>query len=195
MPVVFENSYRDAPMYAFYTGSTTYSLNNIVYRKNQYSIDDSESKVQHKKVLYVSGYMGNPEITFTRSDGAVYKGRYIDDFESFRKLKCIIDEAHVALDPTAEHILKVYNPYGTDIDLKKIKFGLAYLNPYKEVQEILPLNPELNDKSTPFLKAKDTTVFTFKLPVPKIQNPGYFKVGISENGLYLGLNGDNIKLE
>lgn len=195
MPVVFENSYRDAPMYAFYTGSTTYSLNNIVYRKNQYSIDDSESKVQHKKVLYVSGYMGDPEITFTRSDGAVYKGRYIDDFESFRKLKCIIDEAHVALDPTAEHILKVYNPYGTDIDLKKIKFGLAYLNPYKEVQEILPLNPELNDKSTPFLKAKDTTVFTFKLPVPKIQNPGYFKVGISENGLYLGLNGDNIKLE
>lgn len=195
MPVVFENSYRDAPMYAFYTGSTTYSLNNIVYRKNQYSIDDSESKVQHKKVLYVSGYMGNPEITFTRSDGAVYKGRYIDDFESFRKLKCIIDEAHVALDPTAEHILKVYNPYGTDIDLKKIKFGLAYLNAYKEVQEILPLNPELNDKSTPFLKAKDTTVFTFKLPVPKIQNPGYFKVGISENGLYLGLNGDNIKLE
>jgi len=107
MPVVFENSYRDAPMYAFYTGSTTYSLNNIRYRKNQYSIDSSESKVQHKKVLYVSGYMSNQDLTFTRSDGAVYKGRYIDDIESFRKLKCIIEEASIGLDPNKEHILKV----------------------------------------------------------------------------------------
>ena len=195
MPVVFENSYRDAPMYAFYTGSTTFSLNNIHYRKNQYSIDDSESKVQHKKVLYVSGYMKNEDISFTRSDGAFSKGRYIDDFESFRKLKCIIEEASIDLDLNKEHILKVYNPYQTNIDLKKIKFGLAYLNPYKEVQEILPLDPELTDPEILYLKAKDTTVFTFRLPVPKIEDPGYFKIGISENGLYLGLNGDNIKLE
>jgi len=195
MPVLFENSYRDAPMYSFYTGSTTFSLNNIVYRKNQYSIDDSESKVQHKKVLYVSGYMNNEDISFTRSDGAVYKGRYIDDFESFRKLKCIIDDTTIGLDPYKDHILKVYNPYQTNIDLKKIKFGLAYLNPYKEVQEILPLDPELIASKTLYLKAKDTTEFTFRLPVPKIEDPGYFKIGISENGLYLGLNGDNIKLE
>ncbi|MCG2460681.1 glycosyltransferase family 39 protein [Flavobacteriaceae bacterium F89] len=195
MPVVFENSYRDAPMYAFYTGSTTYSLNNIVYRKNQYSIDDSESKVQHKKVLYVSGYLTNEDLSFTRSDGAVYKGKYIDDFESFRKLKCVIEEEHIVLDPNTEHVLKVYNPYPTDIELKKIKFGLAYLNPYKQVQDILPLKPETTDQNALYLKARDTTVFTFKLPVPKTKNPNYFKVGISENGLYLGLNGDNIKLD
>jgi len=39
IPVVFENSYRNAPMYEFYTGRKAISLNNISYRKNQYSID------------------------------------------------------------------------------------------------------------------------------------------------------------
>jgi len=195
MPVVFENSYRDAPMDAVYTGSTTYSLNNIRYRKNQYSIDSSESKVQHKKVLYVSGYMNNQDLTFTRSDGAVYKGKYIDDFESFRKLKCIVEDVYINLDPKREYTFKVYNPYKTDIDLKKIKFGLAYLNHYKEVEEILPLDPKLIDPNKLYLKSKDSTAFTFHLPVPKTEDPGYFKIGISENGLYLGLNGDNIKLK
>ena len=47
IPVVFENSYRNAPMYSFYTnGTPTFSLNNYMYRKNQYSIDDSEEKVR-----------------------------------------------------------------------------------------------------------------------------------------------------
>jgi len=59
----------------------------------------------------------------------------------------------------------------------------------------LPLDPELIDTKTLYLKARDTTAFRFRLPVPKVEDPGYFKVGISENGLYLGLNGDNIKLE
>ncbi len=39
IPVVFENSYTDAPMYTFYSGNTSYSLNNIRYRQNQFSID------------------------------------------------------------------------------------------------------------------------------------------------------------
>jgi hypothetical protein len=27
-----------------------------------------------------------------------------------------------------------------------------------------------------------------------MENPGYFKIAISENGLFPGMNGDNIKL-
>src|SRR5690606_31397518 len=65
-PVIFENSYRLAPMYAFYSGKTSFSLNNTHYRKNQHSIDGSESKVQHSKILYVSQYLADREITFTQ---------------------------------------------------------------------------------------------------------------------------------
>ena len=85
IPVVFENSYRQAPMYAFYSGNPSFSLNNIYYRQNQYTIDNSESKVQHKKVLYASKYMKGGDITYLNNKGTPHFGIYIDDFESFRK--------------------------------------------------------------------------------------------------------------
>src|SRR5690606_15937918 len=49
LPVVFENSYRLAPKYEFYSGVPAMSLNNFMYRKNQYSIDGSEERFRGKK--------------------------------------------------------------------------------------------------------------------------------------------------
>jgi hypothetical protein len=194
MPVVFENSYRNAPMYAFYSGSNTFSLNNIMYRQNQYTIDDSESKVQHQKILYVSKYLKTGDISFSRPDGKVNYGTYMENFESFRKLRCFVSEEDISLKQDRNLSLEVYNPYGTNIDLGKIRFGVAYLNPYKQVMEVLPLKPEPMVEGTAFLKKGDTTLFSFTLPKPTIKDPGYFKISISENGLYYGLNGENIKL-
>lgn len=195
MPVIFENSYRKAPMYAFYSGSTSYSLNNIYYRQNQYSIDRSESKVQHKKILYVSRYLKTGDIMYPNNEGTPNYGVYMEDFESFRKLKCSIGDESISLDDDRKILLKVYNPYAFDIDLRKLKFGLSYLNKYKQVKEVVPLETKPVDQGVLILKSKDTVEFGFKLPPPKIEKPGYFKVGISENGLYLGLNGENIKLK
>ena len=196
MPVVFENSYRQAPMYAFYTGNKTFSLNNIMYRQNQFTIDSSEAKVQHQKVLYVSKYLKKGDFDYTTVSGTKYFGRYMDDFESFRGLKCIIDNENVSLTNDAELTLKVYNPYDVDINLKKIKYGLVYLNDYKRVKETIAITPKLVDDNISALKAKDTTYYRFKLITPKkIENPGYFKISIAENGLHYGLNGNNVELE
>ena len=63
VPIIFENSYRRAPMYEFYSGIPAISLNNYMYRKNQYSIDGSEERVRGKKVLYVSRSGANAEIS------------------------------------------------------------------------------------------------------------------------------------
>ncbi len=194
-PVVFENSYRNAPMYAFYSGKTSISLNNINYRRNQYSIDDSESLVQHKKVLYVSGFLPHKEFSFTLVDGTEYYGKFIDDFESFRKLRCFVNEEKVRFAQDQEILLKVYNPYDTDIDLKKIKFGVAYLNDYKRVYDVQPITVSLIDTAILSLKSNDTTNFTFKLSKTQIKDPGYFKIVISENDLHYGLNGNNTKIE
>ena len=57
--VIFENSYRNASMFGFYSGQPSFTLNNIMFRKNQYSIDGSEENFQGKKSsLYqsVSGF-------------------------------------------------------------------------------------------------------------------------------------------
>lgn len=194
-PVVFENSYRSAPMYAFYTGNTTFSLNNIHYRQNQYTIDNSESKVQHRKILYVTKHTSEREIIFKKTNGSETYGRYIDDFESFRKLRCSIDTESIPYNTNQDHLLKVYNPYTIDIDLKKLKFNVAYLNDYKQFGEIKSMLLTAIDSTLPALKSKDTAYFNFRLPKTTIENPAYFKISISENGLPSGINSTSIKFD
>ncbi len=194
-PVVFENSYRFAPMYEFYSGKPAISLNNVNYRRNQYSIDSSEFTVQHKKVLYVSQYIFERKLSYSRTNGEVFYAKFIDNFESYRKLTCILEKEEVE-NPYGKTLnLKIFNPYDTDVALDKIKFGAAFLNAHKElrdIQRITEIRPESNILT---LKSNDTTLFTFKLPKPEMEDPKYFRLGISENGLPYGLNGANIKIE
>jgi len=194
IPVIFENSYRNAPMYAFYSGKPTLSLNNYMYRRNQYSIDDSEQKVQGQKVLYVSKYLHKGDLSFTKVDGASYKARYIPNFESFRKLEVLTKDTSWDLNDGQGHFFQLYNPYDKEIDLKKLKFNIAFLNDYKQVKETVPLPVQTIRKNILSLEPRDTLQFTFKFPKPKMKDPGYFRIGISENDLPYGLNGRNNKL-
>ena len=195
-PVVFENSYRLSPMYTFYSGNTSYSLNNLYYRKNQYSIDSTEFKVQHKKIMYVSKYLKKGDVNFLNNKGTVYYGNYIENFESYRKLKTFVNNGKIInLNEKNALQLKIYNPYTEDIAIEKLKFNGIFLNHYKQTKESIPISVNPITIETKVLKAKDTTFFMFKLPTPKTKNLGYFKVSISENGLLTGLNGENVKLE
>jgi hypothetical protein len=194
-PVVFENSYRNAPMYAFYSGNTSFSLNNVQYRKNQYSIDNSEETVRGKDILYISKYAKEWPFTFTKMTGGEYHGRYIENFNSYRKLQCIADidktDAKLGIPLT----LKVYNPYNFEIPLNELEFGVAYLDRYKKVKEIKSLTVEPVKVDTKLLQARDTTYFYLTLPFStKVDNPRYVRVVISENNLYFGLNGKPIPL-
>lgn len=193
MPLIFINSYRNAPMFAFYTGNNTYSLNNAYYRRNQYSIDDSELKLQHQKVLYFSGSPNKFDISFTKSNGGKFYGEFIDNFESFRKLETIVD-GPIPLDTDKEQILKIYNPYDRPVELKKLRFYVAYLTDFKKVENAIMIYPKpVNDKILS-LPPNDTINFTFKLPKPKMAAPTYFRVAVSDNGLPFGLNGKNTEL-
>ena len=195
MPVVFENSYGNAAIYSFYSGSKAYSLNNAHYRLNQYSIDNSEESVQHKRILYVSRYLRNGDIEFIGTKGKAYKGIYMDNFESFRKLHGMIEDQTISLEDSVSLILRIYNPYTVDIALKKLKFGAAFLNPYKRVTEIAPITPMPIDTNLQQLNSKDTTLFRVRLPNPKVEGAAYVRFGISENGLPYGYNSKNIKLD
>jgi len=203
IPVVFENSWRNASMYQFYSGRKAISLNNIMFRQNQYSIDNSAAELQHERIFYASKYTPKPGFAFPRLDGSLYYGGYVDRFESFRKLKCIIEKDHITFDLDKEIELKVYNPYDVNIPLEKIKFGLAYLNENKKVIELKEITPVLLDQKVRDLKSNDTVNFTFKLVRPNTfklktddaEKPAYFKIGISENKLPYGLNGNNIKID
>jgi hypothetical protein len=188
IPVVFENSYRNAPMYEFYSGGIpTFSLNNVMYRKNQYSIDVSEERVRGKKVAYISKYINDDTFSYTKPDGWVYKGKYISDFNSYRKLECTLKEGNVSLDGSDYH-LQVFNPYNFDIELSKLKFSIAYLSPYKNTLDLKPIAPKPLKESQLVLTKKDTTDFKVEIPQYDTEKVGYIRIVISENGLYPGLN-------
>lgn len=188
IPVVFENSYRNAPMYEFYSGGIpTFSLNNVMYRKNQYSIDTSEERVRGKKVAYLSKYINDNTFSYTKPDGWVYKGKYISDFDSYRKLECTLKEETVSLDGSDYH-LQVFNPYNFDIELSKLKFSVAYLSPYKNTLGLKRIAPKPVEENLPFLTKKDTTHFLVEIPQYDTEKVGYIRIVISENGLYPGLN-------
>ncbi len=189
-PVVFENSYRNAPMYAFYSGQPSYSLNTIRYRQNQYSLDNSESRVQHRQILYVTDYYKKTALKFPMPDGGNLYGVLMANFESFRQLRCVLTSK--ALHPGDENCnFSVYNPYDEDIAIEKLNFGIAYLNNYRQVEEISVLNARTLDKQLVVLRSKDSTEFVTDLPVSDLRHPAYMKLTISENGLYWGLNGMN----
>lgn len=195
IPVVFENSYRNAPMYSFYSnGTPTFSLNNIMYRKNQYSIDDSEERMRGKKVAYISKYTNKGTFSFTKANGQAYKGKYISNFNSYRKLECVLDADKIAL-RKEDYSLKVINPYDFDIELSRLKFSVAYLDHYKNTMNLKPVQPRASDPNIMVLKAKDTTNFDIKIPLPENEDVGYIRIVISENNLYSGLNGKPIPVE
>lgn len=190
VPVVFENSYRRAPMYQFYSGIPAISLNNYMYRKNQYSIDGSEEKVRGKKVLYVTKYRNSGDLSYMHLDSTVFHGIYIDNFQSYRSLKCIVNKRETDIG----YDLKVYNPYPFDIPLEELKYTISYSNAYKQVKQMLPLKVKGEEFQAALLKSKDTLYYSFELPLTKMENPVYFRIGISENGLPPGLNGQPFKI-
>nr|WP_299072531.1 glycosyltransferase family 39 protein [uncultured Allomuricauda sp.] len=191
IPIVFDNSYRRAAMYEFYSRKPSFSLNNGFYRKNQYSIDNSEERTRGKKVMNVTKYTNSGDINYMHLDSTVFYGNFIDNFQSYRKLKYIVEDSK----DIANSILKVYNPYGFDIPLDNLNYTIAFSNAHKQVKKIIPLKVELLTKNQTMLKSKDTTMYTFELIKPKMEGLEYFRIGISENDLPPGLNGMPIKIK
>jgi len=193
IPVVFENSYTEAPMYTFYSGNTSYSLNNIRYRPNQFTIDESENWVQGQKIIYISKFLNEGDLSYSDAKGDPYYGIYKKNFESFRKLRTIID-IPVELLEDKNLNFKVYNPYATNIEISKLEFGVVFLNKYKNLREVKKIQASPSEEGIRVLKSKDTTSFNLLMPEPDINDAYYFKISISENGLFWGINGENIKL-
>lgn len=192
-PVVFENSYREAPMYSFYSGNTSYSLNNIRYRRNQYSIDNSEMTVQGKDIAYISKFRDNGDFEYlTAKEDTIY-GVVINNFQSFRKIRTYLNESEVQ-SGSKELSLEVENPYEIDIPLSKLKFAVIFLDKYKNVVDIRQTQAIAVNKNDTILRSKTTTSFKTMLPDTLTEEPNYIKISISENNLYWGINGDNVKL-
>lgn len=186
-PVVFENSYRNASMYSFYSGKPSLSLNNAYYRKNQYSIDGSEAQAQGQRVFYVPRSRKETAFHYLDAHGEKRYGFFIDPFASLRKLEAGLASPH-PLEVGHTYAFWVRNPYDRDVDLSALRFGVAYLDAYKRLQEIRPLR-EKAPEATGVVHPGDTLYLNILLPPPGGEAPAYARAIISEYGLPWGLNG------
>lgn len=202
--VVFENSYRNAPMYAFYTGGDTYSLNAINYRQNQYTIDHSETAVLGEKVAYitkdsVSGIDKIPaDFSFEKAKNLSYYGRWIPEFKPYNALKSEI----ISLKENAL-VFEIYNPYSFAVPLKELRFGLAFLNEYKQFQYLSEIEAVTitgtshegllgkNASIAPKEKIRMSATYTLS---KKDLEMGFFKLSYSANSLPFLLGGVSHKI-
>ncbi|WP_297762480.1 glycosyltransferase family 39 protein [uncultured Muriicola sp.] len=194
IPVVFKNSYRMAPMFSYYSGNSSFSLNDVNYRENQYSIDESEEVVRGQKVLFVSGKMKEGGISFTMPDSTLLYGIYVNPFESFRKLKTRLNLTLNAKTDRNSSFM-VYNPYSFAVPISKLKFGLVIMDSYKRVLEIVPVKALPKGEIIDLLAPMAEHEFEFTLPNFSYEKASYLKIVISENGLSWGLNGEKLKLD
>ncbi|NER10290.1 Dolichyl-phosphate-mannose-protein mannosyltransferase [Muriicola jejuensis] len=194
IPVVFENSYRMAPMFEFYTGIPSFSLNNAWYRENQYSIDASENRVRNKKVLYVSRYLPGGDISFTMPDSTLFYGVYMDPFRSYRKLRTeIIDMT--GTEAGERFAFEVRNPYSFGVPISELKFGLETLDRYKQILKVIPLTVVPGETPLPLLPPGARITLFANFPSDLEEEAAFVKVVISENGLRWGLNGKRKAIE
>lgn len=191
--VVFENSYRQAAMYGFYSGKPSFSLNNAYYRKNQYSIDDSEAGMQGKRVFFVPKVNRKSAHGYLNDQGEMRYGYFIDAFTSYRKLKAgLTPEPNPT--PGQVHTFWLTNPYAQPIVLDSLRFGLATLDAHKNLIRVVPITPEMPLEAA-ILPQGDTLHFTFRMPAFKAPEPEYLRAVVRTRPLLWGLNGMPQKLE
>ncbi|WP_417362424.1 glycosyltransferase family 39 protein [Galbibacter sp.] len=197
LPVVFHNSYRDASMYAFYSGSTVFSSNDIIARQNQYDIDSSEFEVRNKKVAYISGskpYKLDSVIRLVRPFRNHYmRGHIIDTFTSYRKMQLDIDKDLFNAQIPNEFKAVLLNPYEDSVDVSKLVFEGVSMDSYKAVIKTFPLLTTVPKNSN--LSPLQTMELHFKIPdTVQLPESSYFRAGILEYGLHPGFQGEMIKI-
>ena len=196
-PVVFENSYTESSMYQFYTGNEAMSFNAIDFRRNQYDIDTSEYKFQHKNVIYISARKEVDSLFGYKRKfrNKKWRGIYIDDFESWRKLNVNIDPEKLNGDTFT---LEIKNPYEEEIPLKKLKFFILTLNEKKVVLDTINVSiaehkiPETVIPKKGAINVSATLLDSNKM---KRKDAVYMRATIRENNLPMGFQGIPVKFK
>jgi hypothetical protein len=188
-PVVFTNSYQRPAVYTFYTGKFAHTLNNWLYRKNQYDLWDFEEKVHGKEVLYVPHFLTNynkanlTKKILTKGDSIFV--RIYKDFQSLQR-ECItlnaMNYTFSRADTNTIH-LEIFNPYPFSINFRHkelpVVFQIAFFrNGNMEVKKNLELPDSISG-----MNIGDTLSADCKFTLKDLPPGGYKIVICNETGL------------
>lgn len=198
LSAVFYDSYKNAALYSYHTGLDAYSINSLYSRENQYGLDDSEEKVQGKKVVIVNpDTTDNPPIVLQVKKKKKLYGRINPHFESFRKAKITLSQKSIdgrQKNQTVEILIE--NPYNRNINLAINDLRVVFLN--KRLRVVSEGKLVFSAQSPTYLEiapgnsVKVQGFFTF--PDFSDERPDFFTVSLAENGLPIGFQGVNLPI-
>ncbi|PJB13671.1 MAG: 4-amino-4-deoxy-L-arabinose transferase [Flavobacteriales bacterium CG_4_9_14_3_um_filter_40_17] len=198
LPAVFYDSYKNAALYSYHTGLDAYSVNSLYSRENQYSLDDSEEKVQGKQVVIVnSDTTDSPSIVLQVKKKRKLYGRIGSHFESYRKAKVVLSQK--SIDGRQKHQrveILIENPYRRKIFLDVNDLKVAFLN--KRLRVVSEVNLDFSAQSPTHFEispGKSIKIMgDFILPDFSEEKPEWVAVSIAEHGLPIGFQGVNVRV-
>ncbi|GJM32939.1 MAG: hypothetical protein DHS20C18_19400 [Saprospiraceae bacterium] len=169
-PVVFQNSYRDASIYTFYTGQQAFTFTDIDYRKNQFDLWNLETVLNNKRVLLAGKEDWEcRNCEWLTTDNKKILVREIAAFQPVWKLeaKVVFPEGQTLKKGEIPLELAFSHPYPYAVQLQNPEMpvgfqGLFYQN--AEIQDSMPLNL-LDTLLT--IPVKDTVKVKAMLQVPE----------------------------
>ena len=195
-PVVFRNSYSEASMYTFYSGIEAMSANGYPFRQNQFDKDSSEYRFQHKDVVYLSSQKGaDSSFGYVRPfRNLTWKGIFIDDYYSWRKLKISLDEEEFNKNNDTIDLI-ISNPYNTSVSINQLNlYGLS-LNRKKAIADTLDLKLQNSHKLKAVPANGSLEVKAVLTDTEKLEEASYFRIVARENNLSMGFQGNIISLK
>jgi hypothetical protein len=195
-PIVFVNSYKNASLYNFYTGIKTHSYSAVIGRKSHYDLLDFENEILHEDVYAVSKLIKDAPFLIKKNKDTLF-GFAIDDYTTFQKVTCIIDEDYIKIGKgkDVDFTFTFTNTYSKNIIFKNVKFIGVFQGLKNKILAEVPLYiQDLHD-----LNANEKIVFKASFKAPEIENEGNitFRVALRFYDLLNGYQGNkvNVKIE
>lgn len=176
LPVIFQNSYRDASVYSYYSGQHAYTITDMNYRKNQFDIWDDEKDLYGKKVFLA----GNRSMLCDTCRQIVagrksFVGATIDSFIPFQKTELTVPEKEFY--NTGENMIDftAYNPYPHEIAFNEESMPL-HINAlfYKGAEPAFQCKVTIAEKT--LLHPKDSTRMEGRIIIPSDTPPGIYNL-------------------
>ena len=190
-PLVFVNSYQNASVYRFYTGIETHSFGIPRGRKSQYSMLDTESRMQKKDIFAVGKQLTERSFLVKKADDSLY-GYEINPFRSFQGIKCLIEEEllEVRSGQLVRVPFKLINPYDHSVPLDNAEFFGVFQGEKKIVLHEVPL--DLSDIVSLDAGQEINLVVDFTIPELIVNKSLTFRIGVSFQGLPPGIQGNKV---
>ncbi len=167
-PILMENSYRSASLYAFYTRKPISTFTTITYRRNQFDLREGERDFHNKRTLLLGECKQCVKTSF--GNGKTFRQTFVDSLQIFQKVEMYPEVPDLQLKVGYGEKLvipvKIYNPYDHEIRLaaSQVEVQFTYV---LDAKDGYYHSQAINEGDLPaIIPASDTIKGSFQFSLP-----------------------------